>query len=80
MADETRTNPAPAVDPRVGRASATAPASSGPNPAPNDAFNSALDEFVQAHMTNNSLSQNTGLYNEAQDHIRALREIASRVA
>src|SRR3954454_18256125 len=70
--------PAPAAPdvPTAGRRGAPAPATSGQATASGsmDAAHAALDDFHETHMRNSALSQRTDLYNEAQSHLRALRE------
>jgi hypothetical protein len=76
MADQTP----PPADPRATAARAappTASAASAPAPSGTDAASSDLDRFVDTHMRNSRLSQRTDLYNEAQGHIQALKQLFS---
>lgn len=72
--------PAPTADNRAAAAPTAGRSAPPSQPAPGtDAVNSALDQFHETHMRNSDLSQNTALYNEAQGHLRALRETFSKL-
>jgi hypothetical protein len=71
---------APTADNRVtGARTAPAPAT-GAQVATNDPASADLDAFVDNHLRNSRLSQRTDLYNEAQAHVRALKELLSQAA
>jgi hypothetical protein len=73
------------TDPRAARAAAAAPkvdAAPADAAASQEAWVGAahkhLDAFVDTHLRNSKLSQDTSLYNEAQSHVQGLRTILGR--